>query len=78
MAGPPMEEISIAEPLANSGETVLSPSVLHELDTEVISEPVASQPGFVILRRLKGQRIAAPPPLERISLAETDVDLLKR
>lgn len=35
VAGPPMQEISIAEPLASSGETVVSPTVVAALGGEV-------------------------------------------
>lgn len=35
VAGPPMQEISIAEPLAGSGETVIAPTVIEGLGGEV-------------------------------------------
>ena len=42
-----MEQISIAEPLASSGETVLSPQAWeHVVDIVVEGEPIAEQPTF--------------------------------
>lgn len=44
VAGPPMQEISIAEPLASSGETVVSPTVVSALGGEVSGGKAYAQP----------------------------------
>ncbi|PHJ17195.1 adenylate, partial [Cystoisospora suis] len=44
VAGSPLEEISIAEPLAGSGETVVSPSVAHALAGTAILEEAPNSP----------------------------------
>jgi len=56
IAGTPMEQIAIAEPLAGSGETVLSPQCWDEIrytvvEGRVISDPDAP-PGFHVLGAL--------------------------
>eukprot|EP01053_Blabericola_migrator_P010733 Blabericola_migrator_1__10732@NODE_613_length_7277_cov_58_358391_g446_i0_p1_GENE_NODE_613_length_7277_cov_58_358391_g446_i0NODE_613_length_7277_cov_58_358391_g446_i0_p1_ORF_typecomplete_len1379_score196_59Guanylate_cyc/PF00211_20/2_3e20Guanylate_cyc/PF00211_20/5_6e23_NODE_613_length_7277_cov_58_358391_g446_i01464138 len=80
VAGPPIEEISIAEPLASSGETVLSPSVIEALGgaSQAAFEVIEDSGSYAKMIRLKGERVSAPPPLEKIVLAETDVELLRR
>lgn len=47
ICGPPMEQISIAEPLASNGETVLSPEAWqHVAHTVIEGEPLEKRPEF--------------------------------
>ncbi|CAK0836095.1 unnamed protein product [Prorocentrum cordatum] len=53
-AGPPLEEVAVAEPLAKSGETVVSPSVVEtlraaELHGEFAFREVPEAPGYQAL-----------------------------
>jgi len=53
IAGPPLEQISIAEPLATNGETVLSPQAWEHVSHTVIEgKTVESRPEFHRLERM--------------------------
>ncbi|KAL3128595.1 hypothetical protein CHM_4g3100 [Cryptosporidium hominis] len=78
VGGPPFEEIAIAEPLAKSGETVISPSVFSILGKHVSVEPCEGNPDFKKLNSLLLPRPPPPPPLASIHIHDEDVDLLRR
>ncbi|EZG70692.1 adenylate/guanylate cyclase [Gregarina niphandrodes] len=83
VAGPPVTQISIAEPLASSGDTVLSPEVVATLRSSadgggVITEEVPDSGQHHKLVSLAGEATAAPPPLEKIRLEHSCILLLKR
>ncbi|KAF7459232.1 putative adenylate cyclase [Cryptosporidium felis] len=78
VGGPPFEEIAIAEPLAKSGETVISPSVYSILGKYVDVESCEGNPDFKKLIRLILPRPPPPPPLASIHIDDEDVDLLRR
>eukprot|EP00923_Selenidium_pygospionis_P012137 GHVN01020641.1.p1 GENE.GHVN01020641.1~~GHVN01020641.1.p1 ORF type:complete len:2039 (+),score=278.32 GHVN01020641.1:106-6222(+) len=81
VAGPPLEQISIAEPLAGPGETCLSPQVVSKLAEwrSLTTEELEVMPnGYCRLLRLNGGKLAPPPPLETITLQDEDVELLRR
>jgi len=53
IAGPPLEQISIAEPLASNGETVLSPQAWKYVqDTVIEGEPLKTHSDFHRLERM--------------------------
>ncbi|KAJ1608969.1 hypothetical protein OIY81_2040 [Cryptosporidium canis] len=78
VGGPPFEEIAVAEPLAKSGETVISPSVHAILGKHVSVDPCERNPDFKKLNSLLLPRPPPPPPLASIHIQDEDVDLLRR
>lgn len=57
IAGPPLEQISVAEPLASIGETVLSPQAWKCVESYVVEgEKIQERPDF---RRLKSLDVRA-------------------
>lgn len=61
VAGPPLEQISIAEPLASNGETVLSPQAWeHVKDTVIEGAPVEDRPEFHRLFRMDEKKHTFP------------------
>eukprot|EP00746_Dinoflagellata_sp_MGD_P004497 gnl/MRDRNA2_/MRDRNA2_108697_c0_seq1.p1 gnl/MRDRNA2_/MRDRNA2_108697_c0~~gnl/MRDRNA2_/MRDRNA2_108697_c0_seq1.p1 ORF type:complete len:1012 (+),score=188.37 gnl/MRDRNA2_/MRDRNA2_108697_c0_seq1:97-3132(+) len=61
VAGPPLEQISIAEPLASNGETVLSPQAWeHVKHTVIEGEVVADRPDFHRLLRMEEKQHTFP------------------
>ncbi|KAL7067248.1 hypothetical protein ACR3K2_23490 [Cryptosporidium serpentis] len=78
VGGPPFEEIAIAEPLAKSGETVISPSVYSILEKVICADSCKENPDFKKLRSLLLSRPPPPPPLATIHIEDEDVDLLRR
>ncbi|OII72137.1 uncharacterized protein cubi_01470 [Cryptosporidium ubiquitum] len=78
VGGPPFEEIAIAEPLAKSGETVISPSVYSILAKHVSVESCEGNPDFKKLNSILLPRPPPPPPLASIHIHDEDVDLLRR
>merc|ERR1719265_505350 len=86
IAGPPLEQISIAEPLAANGETVLSPQAWeHVRNTVIEGAPVTERPEFHRLVRMDEKRHTFPTlksaaldadnrrKTSRFGLAECDV-----
>lgn len=78
VGGPPFEEIAVAEPLAKSGETVISPSVYSILGKHASVDPCEGNPEFKRLNSLLLPRPPPPPPLASIHIQDEDVDLLRR
>ncbi|KAH8739018.1 SgcA [Cryptosporidium ryanae] len=78
VGGPPFEEIAIAEPLAKSGETVISPSVYKILGRCANVESCEANPEFKRLINLLLPRPPPPPPLASIHIEDEDVNLLRR
>ncbi|KAH7647561.1 hypothetical protein FG379_000644 [Cryptosporidium bovis] len=78
VGGPPFEEIAIAEPLAKSGETVISPSVFKILGKCAKVESCETNPEFKRLISLLLPRPPPPPPLASIHIEDEDVNLLRR
>ncbi|PFH35735.1 putative adenylate cyclase [Besnoitia besnoiti] len=67
VAGSPLEEISIAEPLAGSGETVVSPSVAFALAGTADLEEVAKSPPGRTFYRVKGLHASAPEQAQSVA-----------
>eukprot|EP00933_Yihiella_yeosuensis_P001502 TRINITY_DN10247_c0_g1_i1.p1 TRINITY_DN10247_c0_g1~~TRINITY_DN10247_c0_g1_i1.p1 ORF type:complete len:1054 (+),score=233.58 TRINITY_DN10247_c0_g1_i1:70-3231(+) len=61
IAGPPLEQISIAEPLANNGETCLSPQAWKYVkDCVVEGAPLRERPEFHLLLRMDESKYTFP------------------
>jgi class 3 adenylate cyclase len=61
IAGPPLEQISIAEPLAKNGETCLSPQAwVHVKDCVVEGPPLEERPDFHLLLRMDESKYTFP------------------
>jgi len=77
VAGTPLGQISIAEPLAKSGETVLSPEAAAAIDGILQSEPVAANPRFVRLLGLS-ERPEPCEPTVHCEVSHTHLSLMRR
>mmetsp|Transcript_31270 Transcript_31270/g.74616 ORF Transcript_31270/g.74616 Transcript_31270/m.74616 type:complete len:1052 (-) Transcript_31270:199-3354(-) len=61
IAGPPLEQISIAEPLASNGETCLSPQAWHYVkDCVVEGSPLEERSDFHLLLRMDESKYTFP------------------
>lgn len=71
ICGPPLEQISIAEPLAKNGETCLSPQAWeHVRDCVVEGAPLEDRPDYHLLLRLEETKFTFPTI--KYSAMETD------
>eukprot|EP01071_Lankesteria_metandrocarpae_P003319 Lankesteria_metandrocarpae@DN2890_c0_g1_i1.p1 len=81
VAGPPMQQISVAEPLAASGETVISPDAMDAISLKHLDlQFVAAEDGtpYGKVHALVGIKVPPPPPLEKIDVEARSVDLIQR
>eukprot|EP00923_Selenidium_pygospionis_P005600 GHVN01009476.1.p1 GENE.GHVN01009476.1~~GHVN01009476.1.p1 ORF type:complete len:2152 (-),score=368.99 GHVN01009476.1:289-6744(-) len=79
VAGKPLEEIAVAEPLARVGETAISPTVANALDGCVVLNVVEGTGGYAkVIRFIQGETVERPPPLAKLTLMREDIELLKR
>lgn len=61
IAGPPLEQISIAEPLAKNGETCLSPQAWeHVRECVIEGAPLEEQPDYHLLLRMDESKYTFP------------------
>jgi class 3 adenylate cyclase len=61
IAGPPLEQVSIAEPLAKQGETCLSPQAWeHVKDGVIEGAPLEDRPDFHLLLRMDESKYTFP------------------
>lgn len=61
IAGPPLEQISIAEPLAKNGETCLSPQAWEFVkDCVIEGQPLEDRPDFHLLLRMDESKYTFP------------------
>jgi len=61
IAGPPLEQISVAEPLAKNGETCLSPQAWHYVKDAVIEGPrIDERPDYHLLARMDESKYTFP------------------
>merc|ERR1719181_541212 len=61
IAGPPLEQISIAEPLAKNGETCLSPQAWEYVkDCVIMGAPLEDRPDFHLLLRMDESKYTFP------------------
>lgn len=77
-AGPPLEEVAVAEPLAKSGEVVVSPSVLRAFEgCGFLVAPLAANdqhPGYMLLVGKSSGSEALPHELEGCDAADAARD----
>lgn len=78
VSGPPLLQISIAEPLAHSGETVASPEAVAVVqDILMTGLEIESHPTFKRVIGLK-QRLPLPSPKPRVMVTKDKIPMVKR
>ena len=90
VAGPPISQIAIAEPLALPGETVISPQAWEYVRDLVIGTPLEKlvgkdrkkkiEPEHYNYQRIEGLEIPPilPNPIERVRFQQRHMNLLRR